>query len=182
MTGRKLRPEERALWDQIAAKTQRLEHRSDDLNTLKSNASFALFDPQFEAQPSETRSSTNAAPAYAPTLAMDKRAFGHLKRGKLVPEAKIDLHGMTLDRAHPALTQFIMRAWHGKKRLVLVITGKGKDRIEHGPIPMRRGVLRQQVPQWLSLPPLKSVVLQVADAHQRHGGGGAYYVYLRRQR
>jgi DNA-nicking Smr family endonuclease len=41
-------------------------------------------------------------------------------------------------------------------------------------------VLRHQVPQWLRLPPLGNVVMQVTPAHIRHGGHGAYYVYLRR--
>jgi DNA-nicking Smr family endonuclease len=113
---------------------------------------------------------------------MDQKAFGKLKRGKLKPEGRIDLHGMTLDRAHPRLTEFILAA-HGRgKRLVLVITGKGKMRDDGGPIPVRHGVLRHQVPQWLDMPPLKSAVLQISQAHVSHGGGGAYYVYLRRHR
>ena len=113
---------------------------------------------------------------------MDRKAFDQMKRGKLRPEGKIDLHGMTLDRAHPALTRFILGAQAQGKRLVLVVTGKGKQRDDGGPIPVRFGVLRRQVPQWLSLPPMSSVVLQVTQAHLRHGGSGAYYVYLRRTR
>ena len=113
---------------------------------------------------------------------MDQKAFGKLKRGKLKPEGRIDLHGMTLDRAHPALTKFIMLGHRQGKRLVLVITGKGKMRDEGGPIPVRHGVLRHQVPQWLSMPPLSGLIMQVSQAHISHGGGGAYYVYLRRQR
>jgi DNA-nicking Smr family endonuclease len=113
---------------------------------------------------------------------MDQKAFGKLKRGKLRPEGRIDLHGMTLERAHPVLTEFILSA-HGRgKRLVLVITGKGKIRDDGGPIPVRHGVLRHQVPQWLAMPPLSSAVLQITQAHISHGGGGAYYVYLRRHR
>lgn len=111
---------------------------------------------------------------------MDKKKFGKLKRGKMLPDAKIDLHGMTLDRAHPALTGFLLRSHAEGKRLVLVITGKGKTSHDHGPIPVRRGILKHQVPQWLSMLPLSSVVLQVAEAHLKHGGSGAYYVYLRR--
>lgn len=100
----------------------------------------------------------------------------------MLPEAKIDLHGMTMSQAHPALVNFVMRN-HGRgARLVLVITGKGKSADEGGPIPVRHGVLKHQVPQWLALPPLRGVVLQVTQAHQKHGGGGAYYVYLRRTR
>ncbi|MFW5655927.1 MAG: Smr/MutS family protein, partial [Roseicyclus sp.] len=49
-------------------------------------------------------------------------------------------------------------------------------------IPIRRGVLKQQVPGWLTAPPLGALVLEVREAHQRHGGGGAYYVYLKRRR
>ncbi|WP_422051967.1 Smr/MutS family protein [Shimia sp.] len=111
---------------------------------------------------------------------MDKKAFGRMKRGKLKPEGKIDLHGMTADQAHGALTGFIMRSHGEGKRLVLVITGKGKSKRDDGPIPTRRGVLKHQVPQWFALPPLKACILQVAEAHIRHGGTGAYYVYLRR--
>jgi DNA-nicking Smr family endonuclease len=113
---------------------------------------------------------------------MDKKAFGKLKRGKLHPEGRIDLHGMTLDRAHPALTKFILSSHKQGKRLVLVITGKGKQRDDGGPIPVRHGVLRHQVPQWLQMAPLAQAVLQVSQAHISHGGGGAYYVYLRRTR
>jgi DNA-nicking Smr family endonuclease len=89
---------------------------------------------------------------------------------------------MTLDRAHPALTRFILSAHGNGKRLVLVITGKGKLRDDDGPIPVRFGVLRHQVPQWMSMPPLSSAILQVTQAHLKHGGGGAYYVYLRKPR
>ena len=66
-------------------------------------------------------------------------------------------------------------------RLVLVITGKGKRRDDDGPIPERLGALRHQVPHWLHAPPLSGAVQQIAQAHLRHGGGGAYYVYLRRR-
>jgi DNA-nicking Smr family endonuclease len=113
---------------------------------------------------------------------MDRKSFGKMKRGKLVPEARIDLHGMTLAQAHPALTRFILDSHASQRRLVLVITGKGKTRDDAGPIPVRRGVLRHQVPHWLATPPLAQAVLQISEAHLKHGGGGAYYVYLRRSR
>ncbi len=113
-------------------------------------------------------------------LRMDHRAFRKMKRGKSEPEARIDLHGMTLAEAHPALIAFILRAQASGTRLVLVITGKGRSSGDGGPIPQRVGALRHQVPHWLHSPPLVAAVQQIAPAHQRHGGGGAYYVYLRR--
>jgi DNA-nicking Smr family endonuclease len=51
----------------------------------------------------------------------------------------------------------------------------------HDPIPRPIGALRHQVPHWLRLPPLSLAVQQVAEAHLKHGGSGAFYVYLRRR-
>jgi DNA-nicking Smr family endonuclease len=113
---------------------------------------------------------------------MDARKHAKMTRGKLDPEARIDLHGMTLAEAHPELIRFILNAQTAGLRLVLVITGKGKPGPDHGPIPQRTGVLRHQVPLWLRMAPMGPAVLQINEAHLKHGGGGAYYVYLRRGR
>ncbi|AJE44914.1 Smr/MutS family protein [Celeribacter indicus] len=118
----------------------------------------------------------------AAPLRMDRKQFGKMRKGKLAPEARIDLHGMTLAQAHPALTGFILKSWAMDRRLVLVITGKGKHRDDEGPIPVRKGVLKHQVPHWLHSSPLREAVLQVTEAHLKHGGAGAYYVYLRRRK
>ncbi|AGT10466.1 Smr/MutS family protein [Paracoccus aminophilus] len=111
---------------------------------------------------------------------MDHKTHRQMTRGKLRPEARIDLHGMTLAIAQPSLTNFILGA-HGRGcRLVLVITGKGKAGGPDAPLPVRPGALRHNVPHWLHMAPLASVVLQVTPAHRSHGGEGAYYVYLRK--
>lgn len=196
MTRRKLRPDEEELWRKVADKTERLHpdkpFHPDDFVTTPS--SKPRMKPAFEiapiaGKPSVSQSSTSISliPSVVDQVAaqpvqMDRKAFAQMKRGKLKPEGKLDLHGMTLDRAHPALTRFILSSQSKGKRLVLVVTGKGKNRDDDGPIPVRFGVLRHQVPQWLSMPPLASVVLQITQANVKHGGGGAYYVYLRRQR
>lgn len=111
-------------------------------------------------------------------LRMDHKVHRRMAQGKLRPEARLDLHGMTLAVAHPVLIGFILSSQAQGRRLVLVITGKGRG--DHGPLPTRPGALRHQVPHWLGMPPLASVVQQVTAAHYRHGGDGAYYVYLRR--
>jgi len=118
----------------------------------------------------------------AAPLRMDARTHKRLTRGKLTPEARIDLHGLTLAAAQPALSRFVFAAHADGRRLVLVITGKGRDDDGRGPIPYRAGALRHEVPMWLSRPPLSTLVQQVVPAHGRHGGGGAYYVWLRRNR
>lgn len=111
-------------------------------------------------------------------LRMDPKTHRRMGQGKLRPEARLDLHGMTLAEAHPELMHFILSSQAAGKRLVLVITGKGRG--EHGPLPTRPGALRHNVPIWLHQMPLAPIVQQVQAAHLRHGGEGAYYVYLRR--
>lgn len=113
-------------------------------------------------------------------LRMDPKTHKRMTRGKLRPEARLDLHGMTLSEAQPELMDFVISCHMAGFRLVLVITGKGRG--EHGPLPTRPGALRHQVPFWLHAAPLGPLVQQVTAAHDRHGGEGAYYVYLRRRR
>lgn len=193
MTRRRLKPDELDLWRKVAQTTDRLhperKHKDPPLpkpTPSKHNKTrIEGFDLGQKADPAHH--GHDIAPDISQTIAaqpvrMDKKTFGKLRRGKLVPEGKLDLHGMTMDQAHPALMGFILRAHDNNKRLVLVVTGKGKSRDEGGPIPTRRGVLRHNVPQWLSASPLSGVVLQVTESHLKHGGGGAYYVYLRRRR
>ena len=194
---RTLRPDEADLWHAVA-RTARPMH-SNGTKVLhgtepeKEPVAFVVDPPKPAPLPSfrlgEKARSVSAhklAPGLPDALAsapvqMDAKAFGRMTRGKLSPEARIDLHGLTLAQAHPDLIRFILDAHAQGLRLVLVITGKGKAKPDHGPIPSRIGALRHQVPQWLRLPPLGPVVLQVAEAHAKHGGGGAYYVYLRRR-
>lgn len=187
---RHLSASEKALWDMVAARATpiRPETSVKSVPARPNPAKTRIPLPEFEvgAKVSEV-ARHNLAPGVgmqlrqAP-LQMDAKSFEQMTRGKLKPEARIDLHGMTVAEAHPELVDFILRAHAAGKRLVLVITGKGKSQNEHGPIPVRKGVLRHQVPQWLNLPPLGSCVLQITPSHKRHGGDGAYYVYLRRHR
>lgn len=143
------------------------------------------FDIEIGKNAAKTALGHDLAPTISDSLSqvplrMDRKKFGKMRKGKMVPEGRIDLHGMTLAQAHPALMRFILNSWAMERRLVLVITGKGKHRDEDGPIPIRRGVLKHQVPHWLHSSPLREAVLQVTEAHLKHGGTGAYYVYLRR--
>ena len=192
---RHLSAEERSLWELVAKRADPLEGRAAKLPRpapRKPDPKPARRDtaplPSFRVGEQVDHSSDHdLLPSLgqrlnSQPLQMDQKAYGRLRRGKLKPEARIDLHGMTLAQAHPALTGFILRSAGAGLRLVLVITGKGKARDDYDPIPTRFGVLRHQVPQWLAMAPLGGVVMQVTEAHLKHGGHGAYYVYLRRSR
>lgn len=114
---------------------------------------------------------------------MDRKNYDRLRKGKIRPDAKLDMHGMTADRAHAELTAFIHRSHAAGKRLALVVTGKGNaSREDVGFMPMRQGILKHSLPHWLNTADMRPMILEVTPAHAKHGGGGAFYVYLRRQR
>jgi DNA-nicking Smr family endonuclease len=197
MSGRKRRglsPEDRQLWDQVAATATPLQKPAaatappepvSSRPAPKVPSSTPL--PGRPARPqAASRVTLDLAPDPQKSLDranphMDRRRFEKLRRGRIDPDARIDLHGMTSERAHAALIAFILNAHADGLRLVLVITGKGRpdDRAMQ---PHRHGILRHSLPHWLAAPPLTGRILQIAPAHQRHGGAGAFYVYLRRQR
>jgi DNA-nicking Smr family endonuclease len=195
---RTLRSEEAEIWAQVA-KTARPMHSKRPKPSIKvsdqadGNQNRPQPVAEFRIEPfrvgsrattalSEGPASPSSTPSGRPALNMDRATFQKMKRGKVRPEARIDLHGMTADAAHNALTAFLFHAHASGKRLVLVITGKGRPGTDDGPIPSRVGVLRRSLPEWLSRPPLQAIVQQATESHQRHGGSGAFYVYLRRAR
>lgn len=187
---RHLSAEERQLWERVAQTTRPNTARNvskvpeEPPSRSATKPGEAPRDRRIDAFRLGEKSKTALppTPVAPPPVKMDTKTFRKMKRGKVKPEARIDLHGMTQAAAHMALTHFILSAHSEGKRLVLVITGKGKVKPDDGPIPERVGVLRHQVPHWLDLPPLRQRVLQVAQAHVAHGGGGAFYVYLSRNR
>lgn len=184
---RNLSSEERALWNKVVEKATPLKTPAEPSVPRLSKETPRAAPPKpivpftIGAKPAP-RPTTAADRPSLPPIAMDRKAYNVLSRGKLKPEARIDLHGMTLDQAHPELVRFILSTHAAGKRLVLVITGKGKTSRDDGPIPARKGILRHHVPQWLAQSPLAPCILQITQSHRRHGGDGAFYVYLRRRR
>jgi len=181
---RGLSPEDRDIWQRVTRTATPLKNRPARVKPL----SKALEVPAKPAEPpqglprfeigSKAATALPARPVPAPSVRMDRKLYERMRRGKAAPEGRIDLHGMTAAAAHVALTEFILSSQAAGRRLVLVITGKGRSGDDVSP----GGVLRAEVPHWLRLPPLAAAVLQIAEAHRRHGGSGALYVYLSRRR
>jgi DNA-nicking Smr family endonuclease len=111
--------------------------------------------------------------AAPPNPGIDRRTAERLREGEIPIDRRIDLHGMRQDDAHAALDRFVRQAWKDGKRMLLVITGKGS---------LGEGVLRRQVPRWLIAGEHAARLLKIEGAQARHGGSGAFYVLLRRQR
>jgi len=188
---RRLRPDEKALWDQVAKSATPLrepltltdilppvQEAPEPQKPKQTSVRLQPFDIGSKAK-TDTRVPRPAKDAPK----MDAKSFSKLKKGRLEPEGRIDLHGMTTAEAHPELVNFILRSHQKGRRLVLVITGKGDGPGgPTGPLPYQRGILRRQVPHWLQQAPIGGLILQTTPASPKHGGEGALYVYLRRHR
>jgi DNA-nicking Smr family endonuclease len=125
-----------------------------------------------------------------PLTGFDRRTAQKLSRGQVQIEARLDLHGHSLELARHGLLQFLHASQSQGQRTVLVITGKGDSPFSrhtlhgrgHFHAPERQGRLRQAVPVWLHETEFRAVVSGYQPAHPRHGGGGAFYVRIRRIR
>ena len=106
-----------------------------------------------------------------------------LERGELPIQGQLDLHGLNQADARQALFRFIQNAHASGKRCVLVITGKGStQKTSENWLDREAGVLKRNTPGWLREGALADIVLTAVPAQIKHGGSGALYVYLRRNR
>jgi DNA-nicking Smr family endonuclease len=177
---RDLSDDERVLWDSVAKQVKPLRRKRvvkaqpvEDAPALvkiaapkKPVSSPLVFKP---APP---------PPPHPPLAPLGRRERSQLSRGRKDIDARLDLHGMTQERAHRSLAAFLHRASGEGHTFVLIITGKGRTT---GP-ESERGILRRQVPLWLSLPEFRSLVVGFEEASIGHGGTGALYVRVRRMR
>ena len=118
-----------------------------------------------------------------------RRELRQIDKGHRSIDARLDLHGLRQAGAHIALRGFLVEARARGFRHVLVITGKGRsgpfDEMGRGEMmfgEQEPGILRRLVPLWLGEPELREIVAGFSDAPRRHGGEGALYVRLRRNR
>ena len=177
---RTLSAEEHTLWESIAKqiKPLRKKHRAITVLTMSPTPEAPIAaKAAAQAKPIPAVAPLPQKPVTPPLVPLGRRERSQLSRGRKEIEARLDLHGMTQSRAHRALAGFLHRAHGDGLTFVLVITGKGKIGAES-----ERGVLRRQVPQWLSQPELRTLVVGFEEAHIGHGGAGALYVRIRRSR
>lgn len=112
-------------------------------------------------------------PAPAAPKPFDKGEEEALRKGRREVEATLDLHGMTQSEAYDALHRAVRHAQRDDRRTLLVITGKGR---------VGGGVLRRLLPLWLEEGELRSSVLAFSAARPEDGGGGAFYLRLRKKK
>lgn len=163
-------PSERRLWAEAVRDVTPLRGRAPPPLPIPANeVPLAIASPEIAPDPAAIN------PFAEPFAGVDRANFERLKRGRHPIEARLDLHGLTQAEAHRALVDFVESCCIAGRRCVLVITGRGLG--PDGP-----GVLKCAVPRWLAEAGLRRRILAIATAQPRHGGAGALYVLLRRER
>lgn len=114
---------------------------------------------------------------------IDKKKLSLLKRGKLQPEFILDLHGMNTVIAKKKSVEFIKSNYLIGKRLLLIITGKGRfsktSFFENG---SQIGIIRKSLKSWLIESDMRTKILGIVSSHTNHGGEGAFYIYLKKNK
>jgi DNA-nicking Smr family endonuclease len=179
---RRLTNEEEHLWSTVVRGVEPLRHRRKAVRATNSGGAHAAkkksAPPASVVHHRPAPASPPARPASIRPLTIAHREKQALARGRTTVDGRIDLHGMTQNEAHASLLRFLHRAQTDGAKFVLVITGKGAPLATQG----GRGILRRQVPLWLSLPEFRACVLGFSVADASHGGDGALFVRLRRLR
>ena len=176
MSNRPLTPQEKRAWARVARSVRPIasERMQDLVEGTPADPGFDLSPPASTAKkkPVQGRQSeVGPDTVKRPSPAADRSGERKIRRGQVAFQARIDLHGHTQASADAALMQFVSQARTNGARTVLVITGKGRN---------SEGVLRRNFLHWLESAPARDLVSGWAPAHPKHGGAGAFYVFLRR--
>lgn len=175
------------LWEEVAKTITPLHKHRPLKGAAKPAKPMMLKEPA--RPPAAMPPSPRITPPSPPPLAsFDRRTSQKMLRGQAEIDARIDLHGLGLEMARFHLLEFLAHRRMQGARTVLVITGKGASpfsgHLLHGisqqDAPEREGKLRRALPRWLEEAAFRNHVIGFQPAHPRHGGGGAFYIRLRK--
>ena len=103
---------------------------------------------------------------------------------KTFPNKSFDLHGYSLDEANIKISEFIKDSYEQGSKKLLIVTGKGiHSKNEKDPyISKNLGILKYSVPEYIkNSNELMSLISEIKQANKEDGGGGAFYLYLKKK-
>jgi DNA-nicking Smr family endonuclease len=118
--------------------------------------------PKVAAQASKPRKMASPLTVGDQPGGIDTATWQRFRTGKLVAARRLDLHGMTTQRAFHALVSFIRSAHSDQVRCVEVVTGRGTG--DTG------GTIRREFPHWLNLPEIRPLILGAVHPHALNPG------------
>ena len=107
------------------------------------------------------------------------------QKNKNLNVRSIDLHGYTLDEANKTIEDFIKQAFSENVNKLIIVTGKGlHSENEKDPyVSKDLGILKYSVPEFItSNPVLMNMINEIKDAKIEDGGGGAFYIFLKKNK
>lgn len=108
-----------------------------------------------------------------------------LKKGKIPIDRKIDFHGLSVFDAEVLFSETIKNCYKKNLRCILFVTGKGifkKLNKESNNTKLYYGKIRNNFIFWTKKNELQKYILSVEQAGIDHGGDGAFFIYLRKQK
>ena len=97
----------------------------------------------------------------------------------------IDLHGYSLEEANKSIEHFIITSYQEKINKLIVVTGKGiHSQNEKDPyVSKDLSILKYSVPEFISNNKnLMKIIYEMKDAKIEDGGGGAFYIFLKKNK
>ena len=95
----------------------------------------------------------------------------------------IDLHGFSLENANNVIEEFIIQCFKKNVNKIIVITGKGlrSKGIRNPYVSKDLSILKYSVPDFIKLKPnLMKIIKKIEEAEIEDGGGGAFYIFLKK--
>ena len=108
-----------------------------------------------------------------------------LKKGKVNINKRIDFHGMSVYDAEELFKHSVKYCYEKNLRCILFITGKGvlrKNNEDEKKTRLYYGKIRSNFIEWAQKNPTNKFILNVEQAGIKHGGDGAFFVYLRKKK
>ena len=109
-----------------------------------------------------------------------------IKKRSFRIDKKIDFHGKSLLESEEQFNNTIIESYNKGQRCLLFITGKGllksKISVESEQPKLYHGIIRSAFIEWVRLKKFSKYILSFEQALIEHGGDGAFYVYLRKNK
>ena len=109
-----------------------------------------------------------------------------IKKGSFHIDKKIDFHGKSLLESEEQFNNTIIESYNSGQRCLLFVTGKGlfksKNYEESYRPKLYHGIIRTSFVEWARSKKFSKYILSFEQASTEHGGDGAFYVYLRKNK
>ena len=107
-----------------------------------------------------------------------------VSKKNLVKIKTFDFHGFSLNEANETIEKIIKESFENNIRKLIIITGKGlHSENEKDPYKSKKlGILKYSMPEYIrNSKELMKFINELKDADIEDGGGGAFYIFLKKK-